>query len=75
MLFRTRRIIFNDNAHFERKHAEEVAAWLEKETGLVYEQDFKLTQANENEFQFEMDIDGISISPSCMIEVEFDECW
>lgn len=64
---------FSTKTHFPDKAAAEVAAWLEKETGLVYEQDFKLTQANANGFQFTSDIDGIYFSPSYIIEVEFDD--
>jgi len=64
---------FSTKTHFPGKTADEVAAWLEKETGLEYKQDFKLTQANANGFQFKSDVDGIYISPSCMIEVDFDD--
>ena len=64
---------FSAKTHFPGKTADEVAAWLEKETGLQYKQDFKLTQANANGFQFKSDIDGIYISPSCIIEVDFDD--
>jgi hypothetical protein len=64
---------FSTKTFFPNKTADEVAAWLEKETGLVYKQDFKLTQANANGFQFKSDVDGIYFSPSCMIEVDFDD--
>jgi len=64
---------FSTKTHFLGKTADEVAAWLEKETELVYKKDFKLTQANANGFQFKSDVDGIYFSPSCMIEVEFDD--
>ncbi|CAM3149204.1 hypothetical protein FITA111629_06470 [Filibacter tadaridae] len=58
---------------FPNKSIEEVSTWLEKETGLVYGESFKLTKSSTNGFQFESDIDGISLSPSCIINVEFDE--
>ncbi len=64
---------FPQKRTFPDKTADEVATWLEKETGLVYKQDFKLTQANANGFQFKSDVDGIYFSPSCMIEVDFDD--
>lgn len=64
---------FSTKTHFPGKTVDEVATWLEKETGLVYKQDFKLTQANANGFQFESDVDGIYFSPSCIIEVDFDD--
>lgn len=64
---------FSTKTHFPNQTVDEVAAWLEEETGLIYEQDFKLTEANVNGFQFKSDVDGIHITPSCMIEVEFDD--
>jgi len=64
---------FSTKTHFPGKTAEEVAAWLERETGLVYKQDFKLTQANANGFQFKTDVNGIYFSPSCIIEVDFND--
>jgi len=64
---------FSTKTHFPGKAVDEVAVWLEKETGLVYKQDFKLTQANANGFQFMSDVDGIYFSPSCKIEVDFDD--
>ena len=66
-------VSFSTKTHFPGKTADEVAAWLEKENGLVYKQDFKLTLANANGFQFKSDIDSIYFSPSCMIEVDFDD--
>ncbi|HJF32019.1 MAG TPA: hypothetical protein K8V56_09610 [Sporosarcina psychrophila] len=64
---------FSTKTHFPNQTVDEVAAWLEEETRLIYEQDFKLTEANASGFQFKSDVDGIHISPSCMIEVEFDD--
>ncbi|WP_203247246.1 hypothetical protein [Sporosarcina beigongshangi] len=64
---------FSTLALFVRKTAEEVSAWVEKETGLTYGLDFKLTQASSDEFQFEMDIEGVRMSPGFMINVKFDE--
>ncbi len=64
---------FSTKTHFPNQSADEVTAWLEKKTGLVYKQDFKLAQANANGFQFKSDVDGIYISPGCIIEVEFND--
>lgn len=64
---------FSTLAPFVKKTPEEVAAWLEKQTGLTYGIDFKLTQASSDEFQFEMDIEGVRMSPAFMINVKFDE--
>ncbi|WP_318614129.1 hypothetical protein [Sporosarcina sp. YIM B06819] len=73
------RIIFTQEQSFSTispfvgKTLEEVATWLEKQTGLTYGIDFKLTQACGDEFHFEMDIEGVRMSPGCMMIVEFDE--
>lgn len=64
---------FSIKTQFPSKTADEVAAWIEQETGLLYKQDFKLTKANGNGFQFKSDVEGIYFSPSCMIEVDFDD--
>ena len=58
---------------FTEKTAEEVAAWVEGETGLSYQTDFKLSEVMEGGFQFKSDVCGIDITPAGMIEVEFDE--
>lgn len=63
---------FSTKTHFPGKNVDEVATWVEKETGLVYKQDFKLTGAHANGLQFESDVEGIYLSPSRMIEVDFD---
>ncbi|NYF25256.1 hypothetical protein [Sporosarcina sp. JAI121] len=64
---------YSIKTHFPGQTAEEVAAWLEEETGLVYKRDFKLTEASLDGFRFESDIGGFPISPNSIIEVEFDE--
>ena len=64
---------FSTKTDFPNQTADEVAVWLEKEIGLVYKQDFKLTEANSNGFQFTSDVEGTPISPSVMIEVDFDD--
>ncbi|MCG7344935.1 hypothetical protein MHZ92_12375 [Sporosarcina sp. ACRSL] len=58
---------------FQEKTIEEAAAWLEKQTGLTYEQDFFPQQASENGFQFVSRVDGIRISPNFQLNVEFDD--
>ena len=64
---------FATKTHFTKKTAEEIAAWVEEETGLTYERDFKLSDTLENGFQFKSDVDGIEMTPAGMIEVEFDK--
>ena len=58
---------------FKEKTIEEAAAWLERQTGLTFEQDFFAEAASENEFQFVSRVDGIRLSPSFQLNVEFDE--
>ena len=64
---------YSTKTHFTEKTAEEIAAWVEGETGLTYGTDFKLSEVNEDRFQFKADVDGIDITPAGMIEVEFNE--
>lgn len=58
---------------FEKKTVEEVARWVKRETGLVLGEDIRVSEIQENGYQFQSDIDGISLSPDTMIEVKFDE--
>lgn len=58
---------------FKAKTIEEAAAWLERQTGLIYEQDFFAEQASENEFKFVSRVDGVRLSPSLQLNVEFDD--
>jgi hypothetical protein len=63
---------FSTRTHFTEMTPEEIADWVEKETGLTYGTEFNLSQANGFGFQFKSDVDGIGITPSGIIEVEFD---
>lgn len=58
---------------FKEKTIEEAAAWLESQTGLMYEQDFFAEQASENGFHFVSRVDGVRLSPSLQLKVEFDD--
>lgn len=58
---------------FKEKTIEEAAAWLERQTGLTYEQDFFAEQASENGYQFISRVDGVRLSPSLQLNVEFDD--
>lgn len=64
---------FSTKIHFPNKSAEEVAKWIEDETGLLYMQDFKLMEASPSGYRFDSDIAGFPISPSAIFEVEFDD--
>ncbi|MGN7387935.1 hypothetical protein [Sporosarcina sp. SAFN-015] len=69
----TRGTTFSTVRPFTKKTIEEAAAWLERQTGLVYEQDFFAEQASDNGFQFTSRVDGIRLSPSFQLNVEFDD--
>ncbi|WP_342505497.1 hypothetical protein [Sporosarcina sp. FSL K6-2383] len=69
----TQRQSFSTIAPFVEKTPGEVAVWLEKQTGLKFGVDFKLTQASDDEFHFEMDIEGVRMSPGFLMNVKFDE--
>lgn len=64
---------YSTKTHFPDRTIEEIALWVEEETGLTYQTDFKLSEKLNNGFQFKSDVDGINITPTGMIEVEFDE--
>lgn len=64
---------FATKTHFVDKTADEIAAWIEVETGLRYQTDFNVSEVTETSIQFKSDVDGIHLSPAGMIEVEFDE--
>ncbi len=58
---------------FTHKTVEEVAAWVENETGLTFGSGFRLNEAQENGYRFIIDVDGIPLSPNYTIEVKFDD--
>lgn len=58
---------------FKEKTIEEAAAWLERQTGLTFEQDFFAEAASENEFRFVSRVDGVRLSPGLQLNVEFDD--
>lgn len=55
--------------HFDRNA---IIQWIEQVTGLTYQQQFRLQEEGERELLFRECIDGIDVSPSGMIEVNFD---
>ena len=64
---------YSTKSLFEKKTVEEVASWVEQETGLTLGEDIRLSEIQENGYQFQSDIDGFSLSPDTMIEVKFDD--
>lgn len=51
----------------------DIIKWIEQETGLAFEQQFQLHKEEEGELHFKECIDGIAVSPSGMIQVNFDQ--
>ncbi|MEH7385660.1 hypothetical protein V7147_09660 [Bacillus sp. JJ1521] len=50
----------------------EIIKWVEQETGIMYEQQFKLRKEEKGELHFSECIDGVDVSPSGMIDVKYD---
>lgn len=58
---------------FPHKDVKEVKKWLAEFTGLNIEKDFICKQRDEREYYFEEQWNGIPLSPSSSITVEFNE--
>ncbi len=51
----------------------DIIKWIEQETGLTFEQQFQLHKEEEGELHFKECMNGVAVSPSGMIEVNFDQ--
>jgi hypothetical protein len=58
---------------FANNDIKEVKDWLTAFTGLNMEKDFVCKQTDEREYYFEEQWNGVPLSPSCSINVEFNE--
>jgi hypothetical protein len=58
--------------HFPNKTEAEVGNWIESVTGLIYGDDFVMTEVLENGYHFSPNIRDVEITPVGMIDVEFD---
>ncbi|MBD8006961.1 hypothetical protein [Bacillus norwichensis] len=63
---------FAKSVLFDHLDTKTIVQWIEKETGLTYQQHFQLQKEGDREFLFRECIDGVDVSPSGMIEVSFD---
>jgi len=63
---------FSTLTHFPNKTTEEVTVWVENEIGYEYGKDFKLVEDQVNRKLYGADVDGIQLSPTYSVEVEFD---
>ena len=51
---------------------DDIIKWVENETGLQFDKQFKIHKQNEGEFYFMACVDGVSVSPSGYIDVKFN---
>jgi len=63
----------HNGVSFANSTKNDIIKWIEQETGLIYEKQFKLHREEEGELHFKECIDGIAVSPSGYIEVHYDE--
>lgn len=63
---------YANGIRFDRIDLNEVIKWIEQETGLIYGKQFHLRQEQEQRYQFFECINGVPVSPSGTIEIEFD---
>lgn len=55
------------------KDKAEIIRWIEAETGLTYEENFIFWKEEETRLSFKRIINGVEISPTEWIDIEFDE--
>ncbi|PWA11156.1 hypothetical protein DCC39_09975 [Pueribacillus theae] len=57
---------------FKNYNKNDIIHWIENETGLKYGNQFQLVKEEVGEYCFRECIDGVAVSPSGSIEIEFD---
>lgn len=62
-----------DGIVFPIGDAEFVGEWVGRETGLEYGKQFRLVSEKAGEYRFQACINGICVSPDCLITVKHDE--
>lgn len=63
----------NNGVLFPNLDTKAIIKWIEQETGFIYGKQFQLDQEEEGELYFKECIDGVAVSPSGTIEIEFDK--
>ncbi|MGM8216094.1 hypothetical protein ACLIA0_11020 [Bacillaceae bacterium W0354] len=58
---------------FAGLHKNDIIKWVEQETGLTYGKQLQLHKEEEGRFLFKEVIDGVAVSPSGSVELEFNE--
>lgn len=66
---------FADQIRFDKNNLEEIVQWVEQETNLTYERQFKLQEWDQHEHRvvFQSSCKDIPVFPSGQIELEMDE--
>src|SRR5690625_277502 len=63
---------FADGIAFDHDDVNEVINWIEQETKLTYETNFRINRSVEREYYFITCIDGVPVSPTGSIEIKLD---
>lgn len=61
-----------NNQLFAHASKSDVIEWIESKTGYFYEKDFILSHESRGKYEFIACIDGIKVSPSGLIKLEYD---
>ncbi|SET71097.1 hypothetical protein SAMN05216389_12227 [Oceanobacillus limi] len=64
---------FANGVTFSRSNTDDIIKWVEKETGLNFGTQFQIRKEEVGELTFSECIDGVAVSPSGSIEVEYNE--
>ena len=66
-------ITYAERPTFPKGDKHHLIHWIENETGLLFNEQFKLIKAGDRKYQFQGCVDGIAVSPYGMIDVELNE--
>ncbi|MGD6844917.1 hypothetical protein ACQCVH_20680 [Bacillus infantis] len=62
-----------DGVTFVPGDRDSIINWIEKETGLSYGQQFRLTKEEDRRLHFSVAVNGTSLYPGCHMELEVDD--
>ena len=66
-------IVFVGEKTFAKVCAEDWVKWIEHETGLIYEEQFQLVEEKEGRLLFRECFNGVAVSPSGHIELNYNQ--
>lgn len=64
---------FANGVKFVNSNRNNIIKWIENETGLLYGIQFQLDNEAEGELRFQTCFNGVAVSPSGLIEIEFNQ--